>query len=139
MYHHSPTQKESFQCIIIPCYQNSPCYLPSCLPKQKSPHKVSQCITLKESLLFLNHSFKGYELWKNGKDSFCGIYIMQKFHSTKTVLANFHNLFLLNKLLRKNKDSFYVKYGDILQGLFCSKYIERTLLGWKYLYFLHSF
>ena len=64
MYHSSFQPKESLLWMIIPCNQNSPCYVPSCLPKQKSPHKVSQGITLKESLLFLNHLFTRYELWK---------------------------------------------------------------------------
>ena len=70
MYHSSFQPKESLQCMIIPCNQNSPCYVPSCLPKQKSPHKVSQGITLKESLLFLNHLFTRYELWKTWQGLF---------------------------------------------------------------------
>ena len=47
----------------------------------------------------------------------------------KQSLQNFQNLFLLNKLLRKNKDSFCVKYVDILQGLLCCRWHNNTLKG----------
>ena len=129
MYHSSFQPKESLQCMIIPCNQSSPCYVPSCLPKQKSPHKVSQGITLKESLLFLNHLFTTCELWKMGRTLFLELKCCRNSIPPKQSLQNFQNLFLLNKLLRKNKDSFCVKYVDILQGLLCCRWHDNTLKG----------
>ena len=129
MYHSSFQPKESLLWMIIPCNQNSPCYVPSCLPKQKSPHKVSQGITLKVSLLFLNHLFTTCELWKMGRTLFLELKCCRNSISPKQSLQNFQNLFLLNKLLRKNKDSFCVKYVDILQGLLCCRWHDNTLKG----------
>ena len=116
MNDHSLQPKQSLLCTIMPSKTKES-------SQGITRHYIKRVLALSQSFI---HNMR---MMKNGKDSFFGIEVLQKFHSTKTVLANFHNLFLLNKLLGKNKDSFYVKYVDILQGLLCCRRHDNTLKG----------
>ena len=75
-------------------------------------HKKSPCF-------FLNNLFRRNKFWKFCKDCFDGMEFLQHFKSKKRVLPIFHNSHVVNKWLRKSKDTFNVMPRDTLWGLFC--------------------